>query len=1092
MKRCGCCMDSAQTTPVTIDNRPALSSVRYRMGDFTSFRRTMLHAIADQPELKAWTSRDETDYGIALIDMWAYLGDVLTFYQERIANEAFLGTAVHRESVARLAALLDYRPSPGAAAVAHVAFFLDRGKTLQLPAALRLQSVPGQNEKPQKFETVEAIAADAALNELRVHGVPVAFNPFAKGSSGGPLARPSPEARPGAALTVFDHNVLEAKTVAAVNGELSWTPAIARDALTPLMARAVLTARRFALYGSDVPARTMVHTLTDGDLVGIDWTERETNFAVNDPSVLPLDRTVADVKAGARVLVTGSEGVRLTTVVAADTKPQTMKPKGSAQPLMAFGANVTELKLGLAVVSRPAVGVSGNALDVYVVADDGAIWTRRRQNGWSDWRSLGGTSFTHVAAAGSAMVARGADGVLHAFSATGWTELGSGFELMAMHLSQTRPFLVARGADRLLSLRRQTQNGEWLPWKPLGGPACDLVAVTAGANGRIEVFARRLGNRDVWTLRETAPDVWNAWLNLGGEVEDGTLAAAFNQNGTVELLARGLDSAVWRRRRNGNDWSSWTSIGGWVDRIDAGLDTQGRLCVFGRGNDRKLLTSRQTAANSNSYTNWTPAGDDLLDDLTVAPLFENALHVFAGTEAILRLRKNADWSTLGVPMWPIADRRTISVTEVVGDPLPLATLRHPDVIEGGPVAIALSELASIDKGRTIVLDDATHNAHLATVASTSIANDHLLVSFTPGLTRPLDGRSALLLGNVARVTHGETIAAEVVGSGDASARFQTFTLKKSPVTHVPQAGARNGVASTLELRVDRVRWNEADSLLGRGPSERVFTTSVDEDQAMTIQFGGEPGSRLPTGRNNITARYRTGLGPEGNVRAGAIANLLDRPPGLKAARNPVRAEGGAAPETLDLIRMNAPNTVRTFGRIVSLRDFEDAAREHATVAKARATWTVDDYERVVRLTVAAEGGAVLSEIALAAIAADLDAKRDANKPMRIRSHENVRMLVTAVLQADPAHLLEDVQERAAEALAAFFSFDRLDLGQTIHLSDVYAALQGVTGVIAARLDRLRRADGVVEVADHIRIYPHEIATLAPADSSVTPQFEELG
>ncbi|HEX7151253.1 MAG TPA: hypothetical protein VF618_07175 [Thermoanaerobaculia bacterium] len=1093
MKRCGCCMDSALTTPQTIDNRPARSSIGYRVGDFASFRRTMLHAIAGEQELALWTARDETDYGIALIDMWAYLGDILTFYQERIANEAFLRTAVHRESVMRLAALLDYRPSPGAAAVAHVAFFLDRGKTLQLPSGLRLQSIPGQNEKPQKFETVEAIAADAALNELRVHGVPVSLNPFAKGSSGGPLVQIPPDVRAGAALAVFDHHVLEAKSVSAVNGELAWSPAVARNKFTPLTARAVVTARRFALYGSEVPTKTMVHTLTNSDPAGIIWTERETNFAISNPAFIPLDRTVADIKAGARVLVTAPQGARLTTVTAVNTKPQTVTTKLTAQPLTAFGANVTELTLGLAVAARSAVGLTGNALDAYVVADDGAIWTRRRENAaWSDWRALGGTSFTHVAAAGSTVVARDAAGVLYAFSGTEWTELGDGFDLITMHVSQTRPFLVARGAGHRLFLRRTTQNGEWLPWETLDSPECDRVAATADTNGRIELFIRRIGVRDVWTRRETAPNVWSAWTNLSGEIEDGALHAALNQNGTVELLARGLDSAVWRRRRSGNNWSDWTSIGGWADRIDAGLDTQGRLCIFVRWNDRKLWTSRQTAANSNAYTNWSSASESALDDLTVAPLFENAQHVFVEGGLTFALRKNGTWYNLGVPIWPIADRRTVSVIEVMGDPLPLATLRHPDVITGGPVAIPLTELTAIEKGRTIVLDDATHNAHLATVASTSIANDHLLVSFTPGLTRPLDGRTAILHGNVARVTHGETVPAEVAGSGDASSRFQTFTLKKSPVTHVPQAGARNGVASTLEVRVDGVRWSETDSLLGRTATERVYTTSVDEEQITTIQFGGEPGARLPTGRNNVTARYRVGLGSEGNVRAGAIANLLDRPAGLKAARNPARAEGGAGPETVDLIRLNAPNTVRTFNRVVSLRDFEDAAREHAIVAKARATWSLEDYERVVRLTVAGEAGAVLSETALATIAADLDAKRDSNKPLRVRSHENVPFLVTAVLQVDAAYLLDDVRRRAEEALTAFFAFDRLDLGLTIHVSEVYAALQNVTGVVAVRLDRLRRADGGAEVGDHIRIHPYEIATLATADRVVSPQFEELG
>jgi predicted phage baseplate assembly protein len=415
-------------------------------------------------------------------------------------------------------------------------------------------------------------------------------------------------------------------------------------------------------------------------------------------------------------------------------------------------------------------------------------------------------------------------------------------------------------------------------------------------------------------------------------------------------------------------------------------------------------------------------------------------------------------------------------------------MKHPALIGG---SVVLAKLASLENGRTIILDDAKKEPHTATVVSTSSSGGFLHITFTPALPRQLDAATATLYGNVAKVTHGESVKQEVLGSGDASARFQTFAPAKAPVTFVPQAGARNGVANTLEVRVDGVKWSEVETLLGRGNDERVFVTRVDDDQKMLIEFGGEPGSRLTTGRSNVTASYRVGLGGDGNVRAGALTNLLDRPAGLKSATNPAPAEGGAAGESRELIRINAPNTVRTFARIVSLRDFEDAAREHASVAKARATWTVDDFERVVRLTVAAEGGAVLSDAALAIVAADLDEKRDVNRPLRLRAHENVPFAVEATLQVDAAHLLETVQKAAAEAIAAHFHFDARELGQPVHLSDVYAVLQRVTGVVAARITTLKKKSGGAEVGDHILLLGHQIATLAAADTIVSAQFATL-
>ena len=108
---CGCC-ETAGAAPV-ITNRPGLSAVAYRIGTFGSFRAAMLQAIASEPALRALTDRRSDDTAITVLELWAALADVLTFYQERIANEAFLRTARERDSVLRLARLLDYHPGPG-------------------------------------------------------------------------------------------------------------------------------------------------------------------------------------------------------------------------------------------------------------------------------------------------------------------------------------------------------------------------------------------------------------------------------------------------------------------------------------------------------------------------------------------------------------------------------------------------------------------------------------------------------------------------------------------------------------------------------------------------------------------------------------------------------------------------------------------------------------------------------------------------------------------------------------------------------------------------------------------------------------------
>ena len=169
---CGCCTGLTQETPEVITNRPALSSIGYRAGRYATFNASMLAALSDPsfPALAMLRTRDATDFSIALLDAWAVALDILTFYQERFANEAFLRTAVDQRSVFELAALVGYEPSPGVAASAILAFTLSSAPgspdNVLIPAGTRVQSVPGPGQTPQVFETSADLTAVIGWNAL--------------------------------------------------------------------------------------------------------------------------------------------------------------------------------------------------------------------------------------------------------------------------------------------------------------------------------------------------------------------------------------------------------------------------------------------------------------------------------------------------------------------------------------------------------------------------------------------------------------------------------------------------------------------------------------------------------------------------------------------------------------------------------------------------------------------------------------------------------------------------------------------------------------------------------------------------------------
>src|SRR5262249_50257864 len=145
-----------------------------------------------------------------------------------------------------------------------------------------------------------------------------------------------------------------------------------------------------------------------------------------------------------------------------------------------------------------------------------------------------------------------------------------------------------------------------------------------------------------------------------------------------------------------------------------------------------------------------------------------------------------------------------------------------------------------------------------------------------------------------------------------------FTLKQSPLTYVT-APTGNGTQSALKVWVNNLQWHEVVNLLSSGPADRVFVTRVNFAGNTVVQFGnGVQGARTPTGRSNIRAVYRKGIGSAGMVSAGQLSQPLDRPQGLKSVINPDAASGAADPASPVSVRASAPLPTLTIGRVVSL------------------------------------------------------------------------------------------------------------------------------------------------------------------------------
>jgi hypothetical protein len=100
-------------------------SIDYTSRDYYSIREDLINLVkqrVNQSGVRKWSGEDASDFGVALIEAFAYVGDLTNYYIDRIANETYLPTATQRKSIINLASLYGYVPSGFRAAALEVTF----------------------------------------------------------------------------------------------------------------------------------------------------------------------------------------------------------------------------------------------------------------------------------------------------------------------------------------------------------------------------------------------------------------------------------------------------------------------------------------------------------------------------------------------------------------------------------------------------------------------------------------------------------------------------------------------------------------------------------------------------------------------------------------------------------------------------------------------------------------------------------------------------------------------------------------------------------------------------------------------------------
>jgi len=168
----GCdCDPLAPAMPVVV-NPPGQQALHWQVAPHAAALSRMRAKLADDPRpaVRALARHGTDEPAVALLDAWAVVADVVSFYTERIAEEGFLRTATELRSVRELARTLGYELRPGVAADAELAFTVEDGAGVStevtVAAGTPVQSVPAQGQLPQTFETSQDLLARAVWNAI--------------------------------------------------------------------------------------------------------------------------------------------------------------------------------------------------------------------------------------------------------------------------------------------------------------------------------------------------------------------------------------------------------------------------------------------------------------------------------------------------------------------------------------------------------------------------------------------------------------------------------------------------------------------------------------------------------------------------------------------------------------------------------------------------------------------------------------------------------------------------------------------------------------------------------------------------------------
>lgn len=277
-------------------------------------------------------------------------------------------------------------------------------------------------------------------------------------------------------------------------------------------------------------------------------------------------------------------------------------------------------------------------------------------------------------------------------------------------------------------------------------------------------------------------------------------------------------------------------------------------------------------------------------------------------------------------------------------------------------------------------------------------------------------------------------------------------------------------------------WNPQQDLLGSNATDAHFVVESEADGATSLRFGdGQHGLR-PDPRTSFLATYRVGNGAAGNIGRDSLYHLVSSDPRLpeavSAISNPLPAQGGTDPESIEDIRKNAAGTFNLAERGITPQDYIDIATRDPQVHRANAIlrWTGSWY--TLFLVVERVKGLPVDDTFKSKIRQSLEQYRMAGTDLVIVSPVYVPLQIALDVTVQPGYLPVNVKTALQKVFSnrqwpdgerGVFYTDNYTFGEPVYLNPLYVAASSVPGVATATVTTFQRegiagtglADGVL-------------------------------